>query len=264
MPTFKARALVLRRIPLGEKDKIVTLLTREAGKLRAVAKGARGANSRLSGATEPLTVFEGLLSSGNRLDVLSQAEVRETFGSLRTDYGLVLRATYLCEVVDHLVLDRDPQPEVFDVLVAGLYLLPGARQPDFVLHAIELQLLGLLGYEPRLGACMRCDQPFGKLRPVAFFPGYGGVLCSPCTELLTDRWIPCGPGILSAIDRLSTVTDTREMLGGELSAAVLGPVHRILRAHLKARLDRELRSSAFLDAYRLEEAVDGDRLGNAS
>ncbi len=255
MPTFKARALVLRRIPLGEKDKIVTLLTREAGKLRAVAKGARGTSSRLSGATEPLTVFEGLFSSGNRLDILSQAEVRETFGALRTDYGLLLRATYLCEIVDHLVLDHDPQPDVFDVLVTGLYLLPGARQPDFVLHAIELQLLGLLGYEPRLGACMRCDGGFGKhLRPVAFFPGYGGVLCGACTALLSERWIPCGPDVLAAIDRLATITDTRELLGGELTGTVMGPVHRILRAHLKARLDRELRSSAFLDAYRLEEA----------
>lgn len=258
MPTYKARALVLRRIPLGEKDKIVTLLARDSGKLRAVAKGARGTTSRLSGATEPLTVIEGLLSSGSRLDVLSQAEIRETFPNLRTNYGLLLRATYLCEIVDHLVLDRDPQPEVFDLLVAGLYLLPGARQPDFVLHAIELQLLGLLGYEPRLGACMRCDRRFerSETRPVAFAPGYGGVLCGPCADSIDDRWIACGPRIVAAMDRLSTIADTREMLGGELGPEILGPIHRILREHVRSRLDRELRSSAFLDAYRLEEAED--------
>ena len=254
MATYKTKALVLRRLAFGEKDKIVTVLTRDKGKLRAVAKGARGPASRLSGATEPLTVFDGLIAEGTRLDIVSQAEVRESFPQLRADYGMILRATYLCELVDHLVMDRDPQPSVFDTLVAGLYLLPGARQPDFVLHAIELQLLGLLGYEPRFDSCVRCMEAFSRVAPpTGFAVALGGVLCDRCADMTNEKWIACSPRLIDAFDRLATATDTRELLGGELEPGLMGGIHRILRAHLRARLDRDVRTSGFLDAYRLEE-----------
>ncbi len=85
MPLYKTVALVLRRIPLGEKDKILTLFSRDLGKLRAVAKGARKPTSKLSGASEPLLLLRASLAEGSSLDVLSEAEVREAFPKLKSD-----------------------------------------------------------------------------------------------------------------------------------------------------------------------------------
>lgn len=253
MPTFKARALVLRRIPLGEKDKIVTLFTREYGKLRAVAKGARLTTSRLSGATEPLIVIQALLSEGTRLDVVSQAEVRESFPALRAEYGSLVRASYLCELVDRVTEERDPHPQLFDLAVSTLYLLSGARQPDAVLHAAELQMLSMIGYEPRLDACARCERPFGPDRaPVAFSPLRGGALCEDCGDAAREETIPCGREIVAALDRLSLCDDARELLALSLPEETMGRVNRILREHLRLRLERDIRSTAFLDAVRLE------------
>src|SRR5437588_7355402 len=80
---YKAHAIILKRIAVGETDKIVTLFTREYGKLNAIAKGARRATSRLVGGTEPLTYSRMLLAAGQNLDVLTQCEVQESFLELR-------------------------------------------------------------------------------------------------------------------------------------------------------------------------------------
>src|SRR5579871_4481700 len=134
MPSYTAAGLVLRRINLGETDKILTLYTREHGKLSAVAKGARRAGSRLSGATELFTYSRNLLA----------------------------RATYLCELLDRLTLERDAtmSEELCDLTLSALYLLKRAQDyPDGVVHAYELRLLAALGYAPVLDRCVRCGAP---------------------------------------------------------------------------------------------------------
>ena len=171
MPLYKTVALVLRRIPLGEKDKILTLFSRDLGKLRAVAKGARKPTSKLSGASEPLLLLRASLAEGSSLDVLSEAEVREAFPKLKSDYGRFLRATYACELLEKVMEERDPHPESFDLLLSTLYILQHAVQPDTALHAYELQLLAQIGYEPQLSTCIRCDNPFDThYPPVGFSP----------------------------------------------------------------------------------------------
>ena len=96
MPVYKVNAVVLRRTDLGETDRILRLLTKEAGKVDAVAKGARRGMSRLSGATELFTFSRMLLAVGKSLDIVSQCEIRETFPALRDDLSHLARATYLC------------------------------------------------------------------------------------------------------------------------------------------------------------------------
>src|SRR5689334_7662369 len=76
---YSVDAITLRRTNLGEKDRLVTLFTRERGKVSSVAKGARGPKSRLAGLTEPFTNFRGQLSHGQSLQVLTQGEVRNAY-----------------------------------------------------------------------------------------------------------------------------------------------------------------------------------------
>src|SRR5688572_12551465 len=91
---YKEEAIVLRRLSTGETDRILTLFSRDRGKLSAIAKGARGPRSRLAGATEPFTHFTGLLAQGQNLDVLTQAEVQNAFMGLRKDLVRVAYAAY--------------------------------------------------------------------------------------------------------------------------------------------------------------------------
>ncbi len=251
MAVYKASALVLRRIPLGEKDKIVTLFTREYGKLSAVAKGARKTTSRLAGASEPIILLKALLAEGMNLDILTQCEIKESFGIIRGDFGLVLRATYACELLDKLTVERDPAPDAFDLLLSTLYILQRAADPDAALHAFELQFLALIGYEPRLDACVVTDRTFSENDPpVAFSPARGGLLSGAGADV-TDDALPVSGETVEMMRRLAAEDDARALARVELSPVVREEMARLLRAHLRYRLERTVKSTEFLDAHRL-------------
>lgn len=249
MAAYKTNALVLRRIPLGETDKIVTLFSREYGKFNAVAKGSRKTTSRLAGATEPLMLLRALLAEGMNLDILTQCEIRESFPVLRADFGLILRATYACEVLDKLTVERDPAPEAFDLLLSTLYVLQRAAEPDVALHAFELQLLTQVGYEPRLDACARCGRDRDDTFP-GFSPARGGILCAACADAADDT-LAIDPETADLMARLLTEDDARALAQITPPPGVREQIARLLRAHLRYRLERDVKSTEFLDAFRL-------------
>ena len=258
MALYSATAIVLRRIPLGEKDKIITLFTRERGKVRAVAKGARKTTSRLAGGSEPLMLIKGMFSEGKSLDILSQCEVRESFSILRKDYDRYLRATYACELLDKLTEENDPEEQAFELLLSTLYTLQRAMMPDLALHAFELKLLALIGYEPQLGGCVSCDREWGEfVWPQTFSPALGGVLCEGCSKSARDETVPCPPKATWLLETLAGSSDPKALAALTTEPETLDMVNRVLRAHLRLRLERVVKSTEFLDALRLTEGGGG-------
>ena len=252
MPVYKTNALVLRRISLGETDKILTLFSREYGKFSAIAKGARRTTSRLAGGTEPLLFVRLLLAEGMNLDVVTQVEVRDSFQTLKGDFGLYLRATYACELLDKLTAERDPSSAAFDVLLSALYVLQRAADPDAALHAYELQLMGLIGYEPRLDACVRCERTWGEgVLPSGYSAPRGGALCGDCNTSVKEETLPISGETVLALARLASLDDARALAQTQLTSEVRDQMNRVLRAHLRYRLERDVRSTAFLDAFRI-------------
>lgn len=249
MAVYKTNALVLRRIPLGETDKIVTLFSREYGKFNVVAKGARKTTSRLAGATEPFMLLRALLAEGMNLDVLTQCEIRESFPALRADFGLILRVTYACELLDKLTVERDPAPEAFDLLLSTLYVLQRAKDADAALHAFELQLLAQVGYAPLLDVCARCERALDESR-LFFSPSRGGLLCPACADVVDDA-LPLAKETAEALRGLLAEQDARALAQVELAPSVREEIARLLRAHLRYRMERDVKSTEFLDAYRL-------------
>ena len=246
MALYSATGIVLRRIPLGEKDKIVTLFTRERGKVRAVAKGARKTTSKLSGGSEPLMLVKGLFSEGKSFDVMSQCEVRESFSLIRTDYDRYLRATYACELLDKLTEENDPEEHAFELLLSTLYVLQRAAMPDLALHAFELKLLALIGYEPQISSCVGCESEWGEfVWPKSFSPGLGGVLCETCAKAAREETVSCPPKTAWLLESLAAPLDPKALAALTTEPEVLAHVNRILRAHLRLRLERVVKSTEF-------------------
>ena len=117
---YRTPAVILKRMDLGEADRIVTLFSRDVGKIRAVAKGVRKTTSRSAGHLEPFTLSDVMFAVGRELDVISQADTLESFRQVREDLVLTTHAYYLAEVVDLLTEDRMENRAVFDTLVEGL------------------------------------------------------------------------------------------------------------------------------------------------
>lgn len=249
MPNYTATGLVLHRLNLGEADKILTLYTREHGKLSAVAKGARKGNSRLSGATELYTKSRLLLATGRNLDIITQCEIADSYPRLRGDLERLTRATYVCELLNALSLERDASTstEIFDLTSAALSLMQEEAQwLDAPLHAWELRLLTLLGYAPGLEECAKCGASLGGA--IGFSPSLGGALCS-ADRYRADDAFGITAETLATLQTLQTAR-TRELLTLHPAPRTMAEVDRALRWFLRFRSERPVKSADFLDTLR--------------
>lgn len=240
---YRANAIVLRRINLAETDKIVTFLTREVGKVSAVAKGSRRPTSRLAGATELFGYCRVLFAVGMNLDVVTQVEVREAFPALRTSLHKIAAASYMAELTDHLTEERHPHADIFDLLLAGLYVLNALDEPDLIVTAFTLHMMAASGYTPSLTVCARCHAKGSAF--TAFSPTMGGVICPNCRTAVRDAFIVCREAIEAARDMLASEMPhaSRVAATGQTRAHLL----RMVRTFLAYHTDRPLKSARFLD-----------------
>ncbi len=251
MPSYTATGLVLHRLNTGETDKILTLYTREQGKLSAIAKGVRKAGNRISGATELFTETRFLLATGKSLEVVQQAEIQQTFPGIRLDLDKMARATYLCELLDRLTAESDAlqSAEIYDLTLSALYLLQRTDSyPDAVVHAYELRLLAAIGYAPALENCARCGEPL-QGRQVGFSPAIGGALCN-ADRYRADDAHPLSFDALKLLQTLAS-TEPEQLLSLQPAPRTAGEVVRAMRWYIRYRSDRDLKSLTFLDTLRM-------------
>src|SRR5690606_37938678 len=145
---YKTEAIVLRTRNLGEADRIVTLYTRDRGKVEGVARGSRRAKSRLTGATQLFTYGRYLMFSGRSLDTVSQAEIVESFAGLRYDLVSMVYARCIADALD-VTVEAGELSEALFVLVHGAWAaVDRALPPELVARWLVLRLMDLIGYRP--------------------------------------------------------------------------------------------------------------------
>lgn len=244
---YRVEAVVLRRHDLGEADRLVTLFTREKGKLRAVAKGARKPSSRKAGHIELFTHSRLLLAKGRNLDIITQAETIEPFIRLRDDLLRTSYAYYVGELVDRFSEEGDENPLVFRLLVESLQGLTGDTDAELLTRAFELGILALSGYRPELDRCLQCGDPMAQ---GTFSSGRGGMLC-PTHGRGKGRRLSA-----SALDHLR-----RLQAGGLAAARAISPdpsarqeMDQALGGYIRYLLDREPRSAVFLAQLQRQSA----------
>ena len=178
MGLYRDEAVVLRTQKLGEADRIVTLLARRHGRVRAVAKGVRRTSSRFGARVEPFTHVDVQLYEGRELDVVTQVETRTAYG-LVGDYARYTAGTAILETAERLTVEeREPSLKLFLLLVAALRALAeGVHRPGLVLDAFLLRALAVAGYAPAVDGCAGCGAP-GPHR--SFAPAAGGAVCAAC------------------------------------------------------------------------------------
>jgi DNA repair protein RecO (recombination protein O) len=180
VPLYRDEAIVLRTHKLGEADRIITLLTRHHGRVRAVAKGVRRTTSKFGSRLEPFTHVDLQLAEGRNLDIVTQAETRSAFSAgLGADYERYTAGTAMLETAERLVSEeKQPSLQQFLLLVGGLRAMAaGEHSPGQVLDSYLLRSLAVAGYAPSFDACAHC----GIEGPHRWFnPSMGGMLCTTC------------------------------------------------------------------------------------
>jgi len=238
--TYSDEAVVLRTHKLGEADRIVTMLTRQHGKVRAVAKGVRRTSSRFGARLEPFSHVDLQLVEGRSLDIVSQAVTRHLFGQpFLSDYAAYTAAEAMVETADQLVAqEKVPALPHYLLLLGALRTLgvgtPDGRRPAaMVLDAYLLRALATAGYAPVLDGCAGCGRPGGH---DFFSPSAGGLVCAECRP---PGSAVIGPAALAYLVALLTGRweDTRDV-----APAVQGEGSGLVAAFATWQLERGLRS----------------------
>lgn len=246
---LRDRAIVLGVVDYGESDRIVTLLTREHGKIGAFARGGRASRRRFAGALLPFTLLEvRLVPRRGDLFGLSSCVIEEAFVGLRDSLEAISLAGYAAELCRELCKEREPHPEFFERLRAYLDSLASGVVRAEERLAFEMGAVGEAGLAPRLDACVRCEEAPGSR--LAFDPSAGGILCGRCIGERSAGRIPLGEGALALLReaQLSEPGDRPEAPGpGALREAC-----RCTRHYLRHVLGKDLRSLAVLRQLGLE------------
>lgn len=189
MKTFRDRAVVLRSHPIGEADRVITLLSIQHGQVRAVAKGVRRTTSKFGSRLEALTVIDFQAHRGRNLDTLTQVETLAPLGmQLATDYEAYTAATVMAETAERLT-GEDPDTAAHYRLLYGALgaLHRHVADPRILLSSYLLRALALAGWAPALSGCADCGTSEDL---VAFSLPGGGVLCEECCGLAAQRVKP--------------------------------------------------------------------------
>jgi DNA repair protein RecO (recombination protein O) len=182
MGSYKTQGIVLARHNLGEADRIVTFLTPDRGKVRAVARGVRKIKSRMAGHLELFSRTELMLAEGRNLDIITSARLQQYHEPIAVDYDR-LRGAYLrAEMVDRLMGDAGgPHPDVFRLLSDSLRELAEQGATPLLELSYKLKLADALGYRPELAACTSCG---GRVATDRYFlnAAHGGIVDSACSQ----------------------------------------------------------------------------------
>lgn len=177
MRDYLVDAVILKSIRAREADRVLTLYTRQAGKIRAMAHGVEKPASKKRGAVQPFSYSRLLLRRGREIDTVSQGEGVEIFPALRQSLDGLARASYIAEMVDAFTVDEDPLSGVFDLLVETFGIL-GRSFDHMAVRAFDIKLMSLLGFRPELDKCVLCGSPGGER--LRFVPRQGGIVCAEC------------------------------------------------------------------------------------
>ena len=259
---YRIEAVVMHRSDMGEADRLLTVLSRERGKLRLNAKGARKVGSRKSGHVELFVRSRMLVARGRgEIDILSQVDTIDAYRGLREDLTRSTYAHYAVELIDAFAEEGSEQPELFDLLVEALKWIETTGNLPLTARYFELQLLTLAGFQPQVIFCAGRGEPLQEISPdesYGWSPASGGALCPDHAQERSDssRLSLSGLKVL----RHALRSDYTSFTALALREAVLGEIEQVMLRYIQFVLERKVKSVEFLNLLRRESADKADGL----
>lgn len=241
-------AVVIGSLNLGEADRLITFYSLQFGKMKAVACGSRRLKSRWGRSTQLLThcaiVFYEKKNS--QLHRVKQCDIMKPFGGLWNDLKKLTAGLYMAELVAKIAPEGEENDELFYLIVQTLNLLEQGGDPDTGLRIFEIRLLSMLGYQPQIGHCVRCNRSIGNAPKSSFSPTRGGVICDNCLTHGRNGEMAVSAGSLQFLQQALRIN-----LGkiGRLGVAkTLKPeLKEMLHNYILHHLDQEINSFRFLE-----------------
>ncbi len=247
--SIRVDAVVLRHSDYGEADRLLTLYTRQMGKVRVMAKGARKIASRKAGHIEPFTHVKLQLAKGREMFILTQADTVDAYLPLRDDLILTSHASYVLELLDRFSYeDETENSSIFRLLTETLSRLASKSDVWLVLRFYEMRLLDQLGFRPQLFECVNCGREI-QAEDQFFSYSAGGVICPSCGHGLKHLHT-------ISVDALKYLRHFQRSSYAEASRARPTPevqheTETLMQGYFTYLLERELNTPGFLKKIKM-------------
>ncbi|MCP5098392.1 MAG: DNA repair protein RecO [Chloroflexi bacterium] len=250
--TFRTEAIILKRSDFGEADRLLTLYTREFGKIRAIAKGARKPQSRKTGHVELFMRSNCFFAKGRDMNLLTQAEMVAPYIELREDLVRTTYAAYGVELLDRFTVDEEHHLELYNLLANALGWFATHEDVRLVARFYELHLLTMAGFRPQFFTCVASGDSIEE--EDQFFSAELGGLLSPGNEHADRRAQPITAVAIKVLRYLQTRPwDTVNML--QLKRPLHRELESLMHYYLTYILERNLKSVDFLHRLRHEASL---------
>lgn len=246
MEQKKSEAIILRTKDFGESDLIVTVFSSLYGNLKGVAKGARRSSKRFVNSLNIFSLVNVEFRERRNGDLvwLDSCELIDGFPGIRSDYNLLLKASYMVEMTEILFPLNVPSSEMFQFLKFALGSLSTKRKTEEMLIVFQARAMKIGGFGINLSKCSLCGRTYGGKGRALFHSASGSIVCLACKEesVLTPGMEP------------DTVHVLEQLQSHELSLSntlkcnedILSELKWVLIAHVKYRLGKRLKSAKYL------------------
>lgn len=239
---YRVHGIVIRSMDYGEGNKIITLFTREQGKMSVVVRGAKKVKSRYGSSAQLFTYGDYLFFRSGQLGTLNHSEILEPFHKIREDLHMAAHASYLAELTDRMLGDQEGQPFLFDQLKASLQAIQDGKDVQIIDHLYEMKMLMYAGYTPELNSCVSCRQ---QVDAAAISPGLGGILCEPCLSR-DPQAIRLTPGVYKLL-RVFIQMNVQRLGQIDVKPQTKELLKQIMRSYFDVHVGINFKSRSFLE-----------------
>jgi DNA repair protein RecO (recombination protein O) len=244
MSQYKTEAILLTTRDWQEADRIITLFSREYGKIVAMAYGVRRAKNHFAGTLQQFMYLDVVLAQGKNMDSIKQCDIKSPFKEVRDNLDYMAYGALMLELVNELCPERQAEPLIFDLLLSGIKQL-SQHNPRLVALAVSWQLLSLAGFCPEYEKCISCGE---ILTGNAYFNAkLGGGVCKNCADQSLPEFSAAAQNFLACLLNLELANPKSFMVTG----LALKQVEAILLTYVLVCLDKPLKSITFINQLSL-------------
>lgn len=243
---FKTDGIVLKSIKLNESDKIVTIFSKNYGKIKAIAKGVRKTKSQFGSSLENLTMLKLLFYKGKNINIVSQTEIIHSFFPQCKNLSRYGWAVLSTEIVDKMSVEEDPNNSIYELLKTFMILLRDDESPLLLMESFKWKMLQIVGYLPELWKCIDCNQVIKKEKYYFFNIKGGGIICPKCSQRSDDYIMKVSNYCLRLLRRIIEV-DLQKIHNKKVIQSGLDELVKITEKYMSYHIQIENLSKKFLN-----------------
>ena len=244
MPLCTTNAIVIRSHDYGESDRIITFFTKDFGKIKGIAKGARRSKKRFQNALDLFSHLRLIFfdREGMGLVRAEGCDIINSFPKIREDLKKIFYGNYFLELANEMAAEGEANPEAFNLLLSFLSILNETEAKEEGLRVFEIRMLSLFGYQPNMRRCDLCKNGWGDLKtvPLLFSLQRGSLVCERCSRGWNNL-IPLSLGTARLIERISQM-ELAKIHRLKFTSQSLSESRELLPRFIAYQLGKELKS----------------------